>query len=389
MKVLITGAHFTTAVAVIEELQKNPDVDLVYIGRKTTREGDSSPSPESEILPKIGVKFIPITTGRLQRTFTIYTIPSLLKIPIGFIQSFWILAKEKPDIILSFGGYVAVPTVISGWLLSIPIMIHEQTLVTGLANKISGWFANKIAVSYETKNSFKIEKVILTGNPLRKEITSVIPAKAGIQDNGLNTGSRIKVRDDKSFDVEKLFSVAQKEKLPVILVTGGNQGSHVINQAVEDCLEKLTKIACVIHQTGDSKFQDFERLIHKQNEHYLVSKFIYEDLPYILANSDLVIGRGGINTLSELAFLGTPALVIPVPYLYSDEQNKNAKFFEELELVKILPQSKLNGDNLLSEIKSILKNLNTIKKGAQKAKKVIIPDAAKRLALETLLLKDN
>src|SRR3989344_8533303 len=98
MKILVTGAHFTTAMAVIEELQKQPNIELVYVGRKTTREGDSSPSPESKIIPEMGVRFIPIITGRLQRSFTIYTIPSLLKIPIGLLQSFWIIFREKHKI---------------------------------------------------------------------------------------------------------------------------------------------------------------------------------------------------------------------------------------------------------------------------------------------------
>src|SRR5437868_379316 len=119
MKILVTGAHFTPAVATIEQLKKYPDISIVYVGRKTTQEGDSSPSAESKILPTLGIKYIPITTGRLQRSFTIYTIPSLLKIPIGFIQAFYLILKEKPTVILSFGGYVALPLVFVGWLFSI------------------------------------------------------------------------------------------------------------------------------------------------------------------------------------------------------------------------------------------------------------------------------
>ena len=170
MRILLTGTHFTTAAATIPELQKFHDVKLVYVGRKTTKEGDSTPSVESIELPKLGVKFIPITTGRLQRSFTLYTIPSLLKIPVGFIQALFIILKEKPDVVLSFGGYVGVPIVFWAWLFSIPVIIHEQTLVSGLANTISSWFADKIAVSFESDDSFNGEKVILTGNPIRQEI---------------------------------------------------------------------------------------------------------------------------------------------------------------------------------------------------------------------------
>ncbi len=386
MKILITGAHFTTAVAVVEELQKQSGVEIVYVGRRTTREGDRSPSVESEVLPKKGVRFIPIITGRLQRAFTIYTIPSLLKIPVGILQSIYILLKEKPNVILSFGGYVAVPIVIVGWLLSIPIIIHEQTLVSGLANTISSWFATKIAVSFESENSFNKEKTILTGNPLRREILD--------QSRGAKLSEACDPPDLNPLRGELgshlgIFEEARKEKLPVVFITGGNQGSHLVNLAVEGCLEKLTKIACVVHQTGDSKFKDFERLEKLQSKRYLVRKFIFEEMPYLLRNSDLVVSRAGINTLTELAYFGTPTLVIPLPYLYKDEQNKNAKFFEKLGLTKILPQSKLSVNNLLENIKEMLKNVDELKKNAKEAKKVVIPDAAKRLVLETMLLKNN
>lgn len=349
MKILVTGAHFTTAVAVIEELKKNKNVDVVYVGRKTTQEGDTTPSAESQVLPGMGVKFISLTAGRLQRKFTIYTVPSLLKIPIGFIQAFYILLKEKPNVILSFGGYVGVPIVIVGWLLSIPIIIHEQTLVSGLANSISSWVADKIAISFPRKSS---NKTILTGNPLRKEI------------------------------LEERGHRSNESKL--IFITGGNQGSHAINLAVEGCLDKLTRLADVVHQTGDSKFKDFERLEKIHDDKYQVSKFINaKEMAYLLKNADLVISRAGINTLTELAFFGTPAIVIPLPFLYKNEQMENAKFFENLGLVKILPQSKLSSETLLENTENSLKNIENLKKQAKKAQEVIIPDAAKRLALET------
>ncbi|MDP3732942.1 MAG: UDP-N-acetylglucosamine--N-acetylmuramyl-(pentapeptide) pyrophosphoryl-undecaprenol N-acetylglucosamine transferase [Candidatus Daviesbacteria bacterium] len=354
MKVLVTGAHFTPAVATIEELNKLKDVEIVYVGRKTTFEGDSTPSVESQVLPKLGVKFISLITGRLQREFTIFTIPSLLKIPIGFLQAFFILFKEKPDVVLSFGGYIAVPVVIWAWLFSIPIIIHEQAIVAGLANKIAALFAEKIAISFPENHSFNQQKVVLTGNPIRHEI---IEAQ----------------------------HVSKAAGVPRVLIAGGNQGSHVINMAVLDCLPELTKIAKVTHQTGDSKFGDFERLNIKQNKNYKVEKFINEGWGKILQECDLVISRAGINTLSELAYLGKPALVIPIAG--HPEQNESAKYFENLGLVKILPQSKLSGDSLFRNIREMLKNINKLRIKAGKFKKSIIKDGAKKLALETILLK--
>ncbi len=364
MKILITGAHFTPAVAVIEEFKKTPDIEILYVGRKMTLEGDSSISPESQILPGIGVKFIPIVTGRIQRSLSIYTIFSLLKIPIGLIQSIYITLKEKPDVLLSFGGYVAVPLVFTSWLLSIPIIVHEQTLVSGLANKISSLFADKIAYSFPIKKFTK--KEILTGNPIRDEIINFqeedLPAK-----------------------FKKVIHLAKSKKLPLLLITGGNQGSHAINTVVEESLDKLLEFCSVIHQTGDSKYKDYERLIKRANEKYLPVKFIRTGMGQLIDLSTLVISRAGANTLIELAYFGKSAIVIPIPYLYQDEQNKNAKFFKELGLVKILPQKNLDQESLIVNIKDSLKNLDR-NKNIKNTSQVVIKDAAKRLAIETLSL---
>ncbi len=349
MKILLTGAHFTPAVAVIEQLKKYPDTRIVYVGRQTTQEGDFTQSVESQIIPELGVKFIPIITGRFQREFTRYTLLSLLKIPVGILQSLYIILNEKPDAILSFGGYVAVPIVVMGWLFSIPIMVHEQTLVSGLANKISSYFTDKMAVSFLSKNP----KAILTGNPIRRKIIST----KLIKHEGTN-----------------------------ILILGGNQGSHIINLAVEKSLGKLTSLCKIIHVTGENKYKDFERLRKKQTDKYVVKKWVGDELAKILSKTDLVICRAGINTLTELSYLGLPAVVIPIPYIFNDEQNKNAEYFKDLGLVQILPQSRLSASSLLMSIKLMLKDLPNLKKQSIKSKHAIIPDSAKRLALETIII---
>lgn len=356
MKILVTGAHFTPAVATIEELKKIGGLEVVYVGRRTTQEGDTVQSVESKALPTLGVKFIPIIAGRLQRAFTIHTIPSLLKIPIGLLQALFIVLSEKPDVILSFGGYVAVPIVIIGWLFSIPVIVHEQALVSGLANRISSAFADKIALSFEGSD-LKSEKIILTGLPIRR---SIVEIQSGISRR--NSG------------------------LPIILVMGGNQGSHAINLALEGCLGDLLKRAVIYHQTGDSKYKDYERLKESESDNYKVFKFINEDWGKILVKCDLVISRAGINTLAELAFLGKPVLLIPIP---NSEQNKNAKYFEELGLAKVLPQSKLSSETLMKNIRVLLNNLDNLKEKAKESKKIIIPDAAKKLVLETILLGEK
>lgn len=367
MKIVITGAHFTPAMAVINKLRvMDRDTDIVYVGRSTTLEGDNTPSRESQILPEMGIEFIPLTTGRLQREFTIYTISSLLKIPIGLIQALIIILAKRPDVILSFGGYVGLPVVLMAWLFSIPVIVHEQTLVSGLANTISAFFADKVAVSFKAGNSSDNHQTILTGNPIRQEIL--------YPQNRLDLSYR------------RLISKAKKDKLPILLILGGNQGSHTINMAVEESIGKLQKLFCIIHQTGDSKFKDFERMKPLQSDHYLLKKWIGGEIGAVLKKADFCFSRAGANTLTELAFLGKPALVIPFEPLYKNEQMRNAKYFENLGLVQIIPQSKLSPTQLLEKLKYMLNHLDSLKKSVQLARKDIISDAAKRLALETVLL---
>lgn len=363
MKILITGTHFTPAQAVVQELRKLDNVEIVYVGRKYTLEGDKAVSPESQIMPALGVKFIPIVTGRLRRYLSLGTMISLLKLPAGFIQGFWIVLTEKPDVIVSFGGYVAVPVVVSGWMLSIPILVHEQTLVTGLANTISSFFAAKIAVSIDREYDFPKNKTVITGNPIRKEILGAKPDS--------------------------------KKKIPTILITGGNQGSHFINGLILQILDKLTEKYLVIHQTGDSKFNDYGKLVDQKNQlknpdNYRIEKFINGDqMGKIMKQADLVVSRAGANTLLELAYLGTPTLIIPIPYLYKNEQLVNAKFFTKAGLGEYLVQDGLSAQKLLSQINEMINKRAYYKRQASQAKSVVILDAAKKITQQILLLAKN
>lgn len=370
MKVLITGSHFTPAQAVIEKLLEIPDLEIVYLGRKYARDNDKAASVESKILPELGVKFIPIIAGRLNRFFSFYSIIALLKTPVGFIQSFYYLLKEKPDLIVSFGGFTGMPVVINGWLLSIPSVIHEQSLKMGLSNLISSIFADKVAVSFKDTRLpgfVSSEKIVFSGNPIRKEfLNSQKPSK----------------------EIEKFAGSATRRKKPLILITAGNQGSHFINLIVEDKLQELTKSASLIHQTGDSKYDDFSNLEKHQSENYLVNKWIKaEDLNYILENTDLVVSRAGMNTLLELSLKSAPSLMIPIPV--GSEQKTNAFYFKKLGLGEILLEKEITPGIFVKKIKDMLDRRTGLKHSATGAKRAVILDAEKRLVQEILLMLNN
>ncbi len=335
MKVVITGGHLTPALAVIEALPKN--TDILFVGRKYAFEGDKNESLEYKVVKSFKIKYKEIIAGRLQRKFTKYSILSLLKFPIGIVQSLIILFKFKPDMVVGFGGYVSLPVAIASYILNIPVVIHEQTLEAGMANKILSPIASKICISWESSRQFfPKEKTILTGNPVRK------------------------------FDVRcSKFEVKVNKELPTIYITGGSSGSHFINKLVEGCIDKLLQKYNIIHQAGDSKFNDFDRLISLRSKlpktqsarYHIVINFDPSIIGTILSNSNLVVGRAGMNTITELIYFRKPAILIPIPFSSNNEQLKNAKFLESLGLGKVLNQTEIDSDIFYKEINSTFDNI--------------------------------
>src|SRR3989338_8397326 len=139
MKIVLIGGHLAPALSVMEALPK--DTEVLFIGRKYGLEGDKALSLEYRTITGLNILFVGINTGRLQRKLTRYTIPSFFKLPFGMIRSFFALFKFKPQVVVGFGGYVSVPVVLCAYLLRIPVVIHEQTLEAGFANRFLAKFA--------------------------------------------------------------------------------------------------------------------------------------------------------------------------------------------------------------------------------------------------------
>ncbi len=362
-KIVVTGGHLTPALATIDELRKDPEVEIVFIGRARATEGDKTPSAESIVIPNMGIKFYSINAGRFQRRFTRYTLWSLSKVPVGFAQALGILSRERPNSILSFGSYVAAPVVLAGWVLGISIITHEQTVKGGLSNQFISRFAKKIAVAWEhTLKDYPKEKAILVGNPVRAEL--------------------LKLKK-------------KRTSRPVIYITGGNQGAHAINEMILDILKELLTDFEVVHQTGGSEvYKDFEtlsamadQLPPKLRTRYTVGKwFDTAESVNIFAKASIVVGRSGANTVVETMALGIPAVYIPLPIAANNEQTKNAKIMEELGAAVILPQDRLTPRRLLAAIRLLASDYNKYSKAAKNAQKVLKLNAASLLAAETLKL---
>ena len=216
-----TGGHLTPLVAVADKLKLKlgPEADILYVG--------SGAKLEKQIMAQEGIPAKFVVSGKMRRYFSFQNFVDFFKVPIGIIQSLWILLRFMPDVIFSKGGYVAVPIVLAAWIYRIPIMIHESDSAPGMANQFLSKFANRIALAYPSAEQyFPKEKVALTGNPVRFQVTE---------------GDPIILRKELGFT----------EARKTLLVLGGSQGSQVINQAIVKILPKLLQHFQVIHQTGE------------------------------------------------------------------------------------------------------------------------------------------
>jgi UDP-N-acetylglucosamine--N-acetylmuramyl-(pentapeptide) pyrophosphoryl-undecaprenol N-acetylglucosamine transferase len=345
MKIVIVGGHLSPALAVIDRLK---DVEIFYIGRKFTFEGDRVESLEYTEITKRNIPLFSINAARLQRKFTRYTAPSLFKLPLGFFQAYKILKNVKPDIVLGFGGYLSISVAFAARILKIPVVIHEQTLEIGFANKLISGFSQKNCISWQSSEQFfPKSNTVLTGNPLRKEVLE----QKGLSKNVNNP--------------------------PLLYITGGSAGSHAINLLIEKTLPALTKKFSIFHQTGDSKYKDFERLEKFKSDNYECRKFLSpKESASILLKADLIIGRSGINTVTELLYLEKPGFLIPLPFAQREEQLKNAVFFKNLGLGEYLKQDgSLTPELFVSKITEMFARINSYKL----KEKVIVEDAADKI----------
>lgn len=356
MKIVLIGGHLSPALSVLESLPK--DAEVLFIGRKYGLEGDNALSLEYTTITSLNIPFVALNTGRLQRKLTRYTIASFLKLPSGFIRSFLTLVKFRPDVVVGFGGYVSIPVVICAFALRIPVVLHEQTMEAGFANRFLARFATKICISWNaSRKYFPKEKTVFTGNPIRQMA------------NGK-------------------WQMANKEKLPLVYITGGSLGSHFINLLVKGCIRNLLEKYIVIHQAGDAKeFGDFERLNTLKNglpneikDRYVLQKFIEPKMVgLVLTNANLVVSRSGMNIITELLHFEKPSLLIPLPFSQNNEQLKNAKFLEKLGLGKVLQQNELDSKKLYQAITLMFHNINNYKILRDEGENLPRKDAARNI----------
>jgi UDP-N-acetylglucosamine--N-acetylmuramyl-(pentapeptide) pyrophosphoryl-undecaprenol N-acetylglucosamine transferase len=360
VRIVVTGGHHTPALAVMEELKGRGDFQFFWFGHRYSLRGEERESAEYRTVEKLGVPFFDLKAGRL---YQFRSLREVLRVPFGFFQAFWLLLRVRPKLIISFGGYLAAPVVLAGFFLRIPAVTHEQTVVSGWANRFISLFAKKIFVSWkQSLRFFPAKKTILTGNPLRQAIFEV-------------RTKRFLFPDD----------------FPVVYITGGKQGAHFINEALRASLSQFLKRYNIIHQTGSSStYRDYQKLTilkshlpKKLARRYLVQEYFGEDeIGAVFDACSLVVGRAGANIIYEIATLGKPAILIPLPSTSHNEQVENAKMLEKAGLAKVILQKNLSSQLLLDTLSKVVKDLPSYKAKGEGAKKLVRHEASKAFAKE-------
>jgi UDP-N-acetylglucosamine--N-acetylmuramyl-(pentapeptide) pyrophosphoryl-undecaprenol N-acetylglucosamine transferase len=374
MRVIVTGGgtggHVSPAVAVITRLRERSTaagtpLDILFVGSRA--------GVERRTMRGMDVPYTAIQTGKLRRYLSLQTpVDLLVRLPAGGIQALRAVRRFRPDVIFSTGGYVCVPTVAAGALLRVPSLTHEQTALVGLANRVAGKFATRVAVSYpQSLRYFPPGKAFVTGNPLRP---------------GLLSGDAGRAAEMLGFSPD----------VPTVYVTGGAQGSHAINMAVKDALPRLLEACQVLHQCGEgpegsgSDLRELqaarEALTPEQAARYRVQAYVGEEIADVYALASLVVGRAGAGTVNELANLGKPSVLVPLPGAAGGEQEANARTLEREGGAVVLLQSDLTPDSLVSTILGLISDPNRLAAMSEGARKLATPGAADAIVDELVRL---
>ncbi|WP_344469669.1 UDP-N-acetylglucosamine--N-acetylmuramyl-(pentapeptide) pyrophosphoryl-undecaprenol N-acetylglucosamine transferase [Kitasatospora kazusensis] len=362
-----TGGHTYPALTAVRTLRTRlaadgEDLDVLWVGKKG--------GLEERVAAAEGIAFTAVATGKIRRDrnplkmVSPANVKDMGRVPLGVAQARKVVADFDPDVVLATGGYVAVPVGLAAKFCRRPLVIHEQTVRLGLANRALTRAAARVAVSSESTLELLTDSArrvaVVTGNPVRPEVFSGHPDKA-VQALGLW-----------GFD----------RSLPTVYVTGGAQGSAQINALVRDILPWLLGRANVVHQCGEASAAELREhaatLPRDLSPRYLPTEFVGPELPDVLALADMVISRSGAGTIAELTALGKAAVLIPLASSAGNEQAHNARHLHDTGAAVALLDG-VSADGLRDAVAPLLAEPERRTAMAQRSRAHGRPDAADRL----------
>ncbi|WP_125712654.1 undecaprenyldiphospho-muramoylpentapeptide beta-N-acetylglucosaminyltransferase [Companilactobacillus kedongensis] len=347
-----TGGHIYPAMALIQRLKERDLVDeVLYVG---TEKG-----LESKIVNNAGIPFKTIEIRGFKRKLTLENVKVLQLFLSSVRRSKKIIKEFRPDVVIGTGGYVSSAVVYAAHRLHIPTVIHEQNTIAGVTNKFLGNFVDKIAIAFkEAQDQFSEKrKIVFTGNPRAQEVATI------------EVNDRLK-----DFDLQP--------DTPTVMIFGGSRGAAPINRTTIEALEKFSKEDYqVLFVTGRVHYDDVIKKIDSLSlnmDNISVRPYI-DDMPEILPDISLIVGRSGATSIAEITALGIPAIFIPSPYVTHDHQTKNALSVAKNGAAIMIPEADLTGDSLYSEINKIMSSEETRNKMSAASKDIGVPDASDRL----------
>lgn len=352
MKVVLagggTGGHVFPALALARELRAR-GIEVLMVG--TAR------GLEAAAFPAEGFSLESIRVEGLRGRRVQGQARSLALLPQALTRALWLLGQHRPRVVVGVGGYAAGPVSIAAVLRRIPLLIHEQNFSPGLTNRVLARVANTVAVSFGESRPYFRRDVVVTGNPIRREILEADRRK-GLEAFQLDPG-RV-----------------------TVLVFGGSQGAQQINRAVAEALPHLTRLRDrlqFIHATGERDHSVLEEGYRGWKGEARILPFI-EDMASAYAAADLVVCRAGATTIAELIALGKPALLVPYPFATNDHQQGNAEEVVRVGGARLILDRDLTGHRLALELQELLDDATTRAAMGRASQSLGRPQAASHLA---------
>ncbi|MFK7866109.1 MAG: undecaprenyldiphospho-muramoylpentapeptide beta-N-acetylglucosaminyltransferase [Alphaproteobacteria bacterium] len=344
-----TGRHLYPAEAVCAHLQKMGMVMKLYT--------DHRPIPNDGLLASLQTRRFLSAGITGKGLFT--KIKAAILLGLGSMQAVFAMARDRPNLVIGFGGYSSIPTILAAKLWRVPYIIHEQNAVLGRANRLVASGAQALALSFTRTDKLSAAQRIKSqwvGNPVRQAITALTHSS---------------------------YQLPQKGQKLSILITGGSQGASIYTKILPDALTLLTDDSrSMLRLVQQARLEDIETLsaaYQALNLDFEVKGF-FDDMPKRLEQAHLVIARAGASTIAELTLAGKPAILVPYPFATDDHQTANAVRISEIAGGWMIPQQDFTPEWLAARLQNFIDSEEILPLAAKAVRKHAMPDAALKLA---------
>jgi len=337
-----TGGHIIPALAIAHELRELYSAEVIFIG--------TSRGMENRLVPAAGFELKLVEVGALKKVSLAKRVATVTALPMAIFRSAGILRDFRAEVVIGVGGYASGPAMLAAAISGTPTLAFEPNVVPGLANRIMAPMVSAAAVHFEETSRF-FQRCRVTGVPVRRAFFDLPPRPA--------------------------------QSPPTLLVFGGSQGAHAINEAVMNSLTALGQQVPglhLIHQTGERDYNDAQAAYLRSQARAEVFPFI-EDMPGMFARADLLVCRSGASTVAEITAAGKPAIFIPFPHAADDHQLRNAEALERAGAAVLIAEKGLTSERLVSAVSGLLCDPARLERMAAASRKLSHPNAAREIAL--------